>query len=69
MSGKGVILLTDKERMDLFYVCQDTKLAIEREQSRLENAMQAYFMAINRHNETVEEYLNSIQTLLSESED
>ena len=54
--------MTDKERMDLLYhVCKDTKIMLEKEQKKYENAMFEYFQALNRHNETVAEYLEVIQ--------
>lgn len=57
--------MTDKERMDLLYhVCNDTKIMLEKEQKKYENAMFEYFQALNRHNETVAEYLEVIQKLL-----
>ena len=35
--------MTDKERMDLLYhVCKDTKIMLEKEQKKYENAMFEY---------------------------
>ena len=62
--------MTDKERMDLLYhMCEDTRIMIETEQKKYENAMFEYFQALNRHNETVAEYLRIIQKLLKEDSD
>lgn len=61
--------MTDNERKDLYSVFKDTQLALERAKSKLENATLEYLYAINKHYETVEEYLDDIQKLLNEQID
>lgn len=59
--------MTDKERMDLlFHVCKDSKLALERAKSKLENATLEYLYSIDRFNKTVSDYLSEIEKLLNE---
>ena len=57
--------MTDKERKDIYYLCRDTKVALETEKSRLENATLQYLYAINRHYEHIEERLNDILNVLN----
>lgn len=69
MSGKGVILLTDRERKDtISSVLRDSKIALERAKSKLENATLEYLYVINTHCNTINEYLDDIQKLLNDDE-
>ena len=61
--------MTDNERKDLYSVFKDTQDALERAKSKLENATLEYLYAINRHHETVSEYIDDIQKLLNEQID
>lgn len=45
-------------------VCKDTKLALERAKSKLENATLEYLYAIDRYNQTIFDYLDEIEKLL-----
>ena len=56
--------MNDKERKDLMLACKDTKLALERAKGKLENATLEYLYAIDRHNQTIFDYLDEIEKLL-----
>ena len=61
--------MTDKERQDtILSVLRDSKIAIERAKSKLENATLEYLYTINTHCNTINEYLNDIQKLLDDAE-
>lgn len=62
--------MTDKERKEtILNACRDSKLALERAKSKLENATLEYLYAINSHYNTIIEYLDDIQELLDGDEE
>lgn len=62
--------MTDKERKEtILNAYRDSKLALERAKSKLENATLEYLYAINSHYNTIIEYLNDIQELLDSDEE
>ena len=61
--------MTDRERKDtISSVLRDSKIALERAKSKLENATLEYLYAINTHRNTINEYLHDIQKLLNDDE-
>lgn len=60
--------MTDKERNETVRnAYRDSKLALERAKSKLENATLEYLYAIDRFHHTVSDYLSEIEKLLDKS--